>query len=185
MWLLFVFGWAIFLAAVAIVAQQAFGYDLSRAWTHFLELPPGQRLATGTIAVMALALMGVSIFLSRRMSHQEDNLKLLRTRLKVARDDMVVATMNQQHRVGQLCELLTIEGQVVHPALARGWEHRSPGVAHRGLDARLVAQSHEVTGDQSLVVGEQPDRALHRHGLEAAGALVVRVVEEPQQEEGR
>ena len=100
MWLLFVFAWAVFLAVVAIVAQQAFGYDLSRISANFLELPPGQRLATGTIAVMALALMGVSIFLSRRMSHQEDNLRLLRTRLKVARDDMVVAHGLQNHFEG-------------------------------------------------------------------------------------
>jgi hypothetical protein len=106
MWLLFVFAWAAFLAAIAIVAQQAFGYDVSRISTHFLELPPGQRLAAGLIAVMALALMGVSIFLSRRMSYQEDNLKLLRTRLKVARDDMVVAHGLQNHFEGVVQHLV-------------------------------------------------------------------------------
>jgi DNA repair exonuclease SbcCD ATPase subunit len=97
MWLLFVFAWLGLLAAIAIVAQQAFGYDLSRIWAHFLELPPGQRLAAAVIVVLALVLIGVSIFLSRRMSRQEDNLRLLRTRLKMARDDMVVAHGLQNH----------------------------------------------------------------------------------------
>jgi predicted nucleic acid-binding Zn-ribbon protein len=97
MWLLFVFAWLGLLAAIAIVAQQAFGYDLGGIWAHFLALPPGQRLAAAVIVVLALVLIGVSIFLSRRMSRQEDNLRLLRTRLKVARDDMVVAHGLQNH----------------------------------------------------------------------------------------
>jgi hypothetical protein len=97
MWLLFVFAWLGLLAAIAIVAQQAFGYDFSQIWAHFLELPSGQRLAAAVIVVLALVLIGVSIFLSRRMSRQEDNLRLLRTRLKVARDDMVVAHGLQNH----------------------------------------------------------------------------------------
>ena len=68
MWLLFVFAWVCFLALIAVVAQQGFGYDLGRISTHFLELPQGQRWAAGFIVVMAIALIGTSIFLSRRMS---------------------------------------------------------------------------------------------------------------------
>jgi predicted nucleic acid-binding Zn-ribbon protein len=133
MWLLFVFAWAAFLAAIAIVAQQAFGYDVSRISTHFLELRPGQRLAAGLIAVMALALMGVSIFLSRRMSYQEDNLKLLRTRLKVARDDMVVAHGLQNH----------FEGVVQHLV------DSDPREAIASLQKRLTETEQKVALQQS------------------------------------
>lgn len=97
MWLLFVLAWVAFLAAMAFVAQLAFGYDVSRAYAHFFELPPTQRIATAAVAAMALALMGVSIFLSRRMERQEGSLRLLRDRLKGARDDMVVAHGLQKH----------------------------------------------------------------------------------------
>jgi chromosome segregation ATPase len=133
MWLLFVFAWAAFLAAVAVVAQQAFGYDLSRISTQFLEMPPGQRLAAAVIAVMALALMGVSIFLSHRMSHQEDNLKLLRTRLKVARDDMVVAHGLQNH----------FEGVVQHLG------DNDPREAIASLQKRLTETEQKVALQQS------------------------------------
>src|SRR4051794_35923205 len=133
MWLLFVFAWAAFLAAIAIVAQQAFGYDVGRIWTHFLELPPGQRLAAGLIALMALALMGVSIFLSRRMSHQADNLKLLHTRLKVARDDMVVAHGLQNH----------FEGVVQHLV------DSDPREAIASLQKRLTETEQKVALQQS------------------------------------
>ena len=63
MWLLFVFAWVCFLALIAVVAQQGFGYDLGRLTTHFFELPAGQRWAAATIVVMAVALIGTSIFL--------------------------------------------------------------------------------------------------------------------------
>ena len=50
MWLLFVFAWACFLALIAVVAQQGFGYDLGRLPTHFLELPQGQQAGVRRIA---------------------------------------------------------------------------------------------------------------------------------------
>ncbi len=133
MWLLFVFAWVALLAAVAVVAQQAFGYDLGRISAHFFELPPGQRLATAVIGVMALALMGVSIFLSRRMERQEGNLKLLRDRLKGARDDMVVAHGLQNH----------FDGVVQHLV------DNSPRDAIAALQKRLVETEQKVALQRS------------------------------------
>ena len=100
MWLLFVFAWVCFLALIAVVAQQGFGYDLGRLSTHFFELPSGQRWAAATIVVMAVALIGTSIFLSLRMSRQGESLRMLRARMKSARDDMVVAHGLQNHFEG-------------------------------------------------------------------------------------
>ena len=43
MWLLFVFAWACFLALIAVVAQQGFGYDLGRLVDPFPRTAAGQR----------------------------------------------------------------------------------------------------------------------------------------------
>jgi chromosome segregation ATPase len=106
MWLLFVFAWVCLLALIAVVAQQGFGYDLGRLSAHFLELPQGQRWAAGFIVVMAIALIGTSIFLSRRMSRQDESLRMLRARLKSTRDDMVVAHGLQNHFDGVVQHLV-------------------------------------------------------------------------------
>ena len=55
------FGGLLPATAIAIVAQQAFGYDLSQIWAHFLELPQGQRLAAAVIALLALVLIGLLV----------------------------------------------------------------------------------------------------------------------------
>jgi uncharacterized protein YoxC len=133
MWLLFVFAWVAFLAVVAVVAQQAFGYDLGRISAHFLELPPAQRGATAVVAAMALALIGVSVFLSRRMERQEGNLKLMRDRLKGARDDMVVAHGLQNH----------FDGVVQHLV------DNSPQDAIAALQKRLVETEQKVALQRS------------------------------------
>ena len=74
--------------------------------THFFELPPGQRWAAASVVVMAIALIGTSIFLSLRMSRQGESLRLLRARLKSARDDMVVAHGLQNHFDGVVQHLV-------------------------------------------------------------------------------
>ena len=119
MWLLFVFAWVCFLALIAVVAQQAFGYDLGRISSHFLELPQAQRWAAGFIVVMAISLIGTSIFLSLRMSRQGESLKLLRARLKSARDDMVVAHGLQNHFDGVVQHLVDSTPQEAVAALQK------------------------------------------------------------------
>jgi chromosome segregation ATPase len=97
MWPVFVFVWLAFLAIVAILAQQAFGYDLTHLPAHFQALPLPQRIATGAIAAMAIALIAASIWQAQRASRQEKSLKLLRDRLKTTREDTVVAHALQSH----------------------------------------------------------------------------------------
>ena len=133
MWLLFVFAWVCFLALIAVVAQQGFGYDLGRLTTHFFELPAGQRWAAATIVVMAVALIGTSIFLSLRMSRQGENLRLLRARMKSARDDMVVAHGLQSH----------FDGVVQHLV------DSTPQQAIAELQKRLVETEQKVALQQS------------------------------------
>lgn len=133
MWLLFVFAWVCFLALIAVVAQQGFGYDLGRLTTHFFELPAGQRWAAAAIVVMAVALIGTSIFLSLRMSRQGENLRLLRARMKSARDDMVVAHGLQNH----------FDGVVQHLV------DSTPQQAIAELQKRLVETEQKVALQQS------------------------------------
>lgn len=94
MWLFFLFAWFVLLAAVAFLAQQAFGYDIGHlpAWFAGLSMP--QRIATGTILVVALALIGATAW---RLSRQDRRLDKMRERLKKTREDVVVAHALQNH----------------------------------------------------------------------------------------
>lgn len=58
MWLFFLVAWLGLLAAVALLAQQALGYDIAHLPAWFAGLPVPQRIATGVIAALALALIG-------------------------------------------------------------------------------------------------------------------------------
>jgi hypothetical protein len=60
MWLFFLVAWFVLLAAIAIFAQQALGYDAGHLPAWFGGLPVPQRIATGAILALALALIGAS-----------------------------------------------------------------------------------------------------------------------------
>ncbi|MGY3124996.1 uncharacterized protein YdcH (DUF465 family) [Bradyrhizobium sp. S3.14.4] len=94
MWLFFVVAWFVLLAAIAIVAQQAFGYDVANLPALFADLPMPQRLATGAIVTLGLALIGAPAW---RLSRQDRRLNTLRDRLKKTREDVVVAHALQNH----------------------------------------------------------------------------------------
>jgi predicted nucleic acid-binding Zn-ribbon protein len=144
MWLLFVFAWLCFLVLIAVVAQQGFGYDLGRLSAHFLELPLGQRWAAAVIVVMAIALIGTSIFLSLRMSRQGESLRMLRARLKSAREDMVVAHGLQNH----------FDGVVQHLV------DSTPQEAIAALQQRLTATEQKVALQQSQDVATDIEEQL-------------------------
>lgn len=144
MWLLFVFAWVCFLALIAVVAQQGFGYDLGRLSGHFFELPQGQRWAAGLIVLMAIALIGTSIFLSLRMSRQGESLRVLRARMKSARDDMVVAHGLQNH----------FDGVVQHIV------DSTPQEAIASLQKRLVETEQKVALQQSQDVATDIEEQL-------------------------
>ncbi|MFT4118274.1 hypothetical protein [Bradyrhizobium sp.] len=94
MWLLFLFAWFALLAAVAILAQQAFGFDIGHLPALFAGLSVPQRVASGAIVVGGLALVGASAW---RLSRQDRRLDKLRDRLKRTREDVVVAHALQNH----------------------------------------------------------------------------------------
>jgi chromosome segregation ATPase len=97
MWPVFILLWLAFLAIAAIFAQQAFGYDLGHLPAQFSALPLPQRLAAGSTVIMAMALIGASIWHARTASRQERGLKVLRDRLKATREDTVIAHALQSH----------------------------------------------------------------------------------------
>ncbi|MGY3394780.1 DNA repair exonuclease SbcCD ATPase subunit [Bradyrhizobium sp. USDA 3311] len=94
MWLFFLVAWFVLLAAIAIFAQQAFGYDVAHLPALFAGLPMPQRIATGALLAVALALIGATAF---RVSRQDRRLVKLRDRLKKTREDVVVAHALQNH----------------------------------------------------------------------------------------
>jgi chromosome segregation ATPase len=94
MWLFFLVAWFVLLAAIAIFAQQALGYDVCHLPAWFGGLPVPQRVATGAILALALALIGASAW---RLSRQDRRLDTLRDRLKKTREDVVVAHALQNH----------------------------------------------------------------------------------------
>ncbi len=94
MWLFFLVAWFALLAAIAVFAQQAFGYDVAHLAAWFAGLPVPQRIATGTILAAGLALIGASAW---RLSRQDRRLDTLSDRLKKTREDVVVAHALQNH----------------------------------------------------------------------------------------
>lgn len=94
MWLFFLVAWFVLLAAVAFLAQQAFGYDVSHLPAWFATLPVPQRIATAAIAAVGLALIGATAW---RLLRQDRRLNTLRDRLKKTREDVVVAHALQNH----------------------------------------------------------------------------------------
>ena len=94
MWLFFLVAWVVLLAAIAFLAPQAFGYDITHLPAVFTGLPMPQRIAAGAILVVGLALISAATW---RLSRQDRSLKTLRDRLKKTREDVVVAHALQNH----------------------------------------------------------------------------------------
>ena len=97
MWLFFVLFWLGLLAVLAVVTQQAFGYDFATIPALFHALPPTQRFVTGALVFMILSLIAATIFQAYRITHQQRNLKSLRERIKGARQETMVAMGSQDH----------------------------------------------------------------------------------------
>jgi len=94
MWLFFLVAWFGLLAAIAAFAQLTLGYDVAHLPALFLALPMPQRIATGALLAVALALIGATAW---RLSRQDRRLDTLRDRLKKTREDVVVAHALQNH----------------------------------------------------------------------------------------
>ncbi|MDA9492169.1 hypothetical protein [Bradyrhizobium sp. CCBAU 11361] len=94
MWLFFLVAWFVLLAAIVLLVQQAFGYDLTHLPALLAGLPMSQRIATGALPAVALALIGATAW---RLSRQDRRLGTLRDRLKKTREDVVAAHALQNH----------------------------------------------------------------------------------------
>ena len=93
MWLFFLVAWFGLLAAVALLSL-ALGHDVAQLPAWFGALPLPQRIATGVLLILALALIGATAW---RISRQDRRLVTLRERLKKTREDVVVAHALQNH----------------------------------------------------------------------------------------
>lgn len=60
MWLFFLVAWVVLLAAIAFLAPQGFGYDITHLPALFAGQPMPQRIAVGAILLVGLALIGAS-----------------------------------------------------------------------------------------------------------------------------
>lgn len=94
MWLFFLVAWFALLAVIAVLAQQAFGYDIAHLPAWFAGLSVPQRTAIGAMLVLAVALIVGSAW---RLSRQDRSLRTLRDRLRKTREDVVVAHALQNH----------------------------------------------------------------------------------------
>jgi chromosome segregation ATPase len=71
------FAWLVLLAAMAVLAEQVFHFDLTHGPAALLALPPSQQVAIGLIALMALSLMASAIWQSHRLARQENYFRSL------------------------------------------------------------------------------------------------------------
>ena len=69
------FSWVVRLVAIAFLAQPAFGYDIAHLPASFAALPMPQRIATGTVGAIALALIGATTW---RLLRQDRSLNAAR-----------------------------------------------------------------------------------------------------------
>ena len=97
MWLFFALFWVVLLVVLAVLAQQIFGYDIARISSTFRGLTATQQFMAGALGFMAVSLIVATIFQADRISRQQTSLKLLRERLKGARQDTMVALGSQNH----------------------------------------------------------------------------------------
>ena len=86
-WLL-VFAWIVLLGALAVFAQQAFGFNLDAAARHLMALPLPERAMAGAAALFGVFLVGASVWQSGRLAQRSKAVKSLQMNL----DRMLSAT---------------------------------------------------------------------------------------------
>ena len=86
-WLL-VLAWILLLGALAILSQQAFGFNLDEAAKHLMALPLPERAMAAAAALMGVLLIGTSVWQSGRLAQRSKAVKGLQVDL----DRMLTAT---------------------------------------------------------------------------------------------
>jgi len=92
----FAIAWLVFGVAVAVFAQQPFGYDLARLPAWFSKLPPVSELAICLLVFLVFCLIGSAIWLADRLDRQGRAIKQLRSRLDGVRLTTKVAEEQQR-----------------------------------------------------------------------------------------
>ena len=86
-WLM-VFAWIVLLGALAILSQQAFGFNLDEAAKHLMALPLPERAMAAAAVLMGVLLIGTSVWQSGRLAQRSKAVKSLQIDL----DRMLTAT---------------------------------------------------------------------------------------------
>jgi chromosome segregation ATPase len=86
-WLL-VLAWIVLLGALAILSQQAFGFNLDEAAKHLMALPLPERAMAAAAVLMGVLLIGTSVWQSGRLAQRSKAVKSLQIDL----DRMLTAT---------------------------------------------------------------------------------------------
>jgi hypothetical protein len=92
----FMIMWLVLVAAVAVFAQQPFGYDLARLPAMFSALPSTGQLTSVLIGVLIFCLIGSAIWQADRLDRQGREIKQLRVRLDGVRLTTKIAEEQQR-----------------------------------------------------------------------------------------
>jgi hypothetical protein len=131
-WLL-VLAWIVLLSAMAIFAQQAFGFNLDQAAKQVLALPLPERAMAIAAALLGVALVGTSVWQSGRLAQRSKAVRSLQLDL----DRMLSATAQVE------------EAQRGFDAAAGSLDHSEPVQAIASLQKRLSDAEERAAFHQS------------------------------------
>jgi chromosome segregation ATPase len=131
-WLLLL-AWIVLLSALAVFAQQAFGFNLDQAAKHVLALPLPERAMAIAAALLGVALVGTSVWQSGRLAKRSKAVRSLQLDL----DRMLSSTAQVE------------EAQRSFDAAAGSLDHSEPVQAIASLHKRLADAEERAAFHQS------------------------------------
>jgi chromosome segregation ATPase len=131
-WLLLL-AWIVLLSALAVFAQQAFGFNLDQAAKHVLALPLPERAMAIAAALLGVALVGTSVWQSGRLAKRSKAVRSLQLDL----DRMLSSTAQVE------------EAQRSFDAAAGSLDHSEPVQAIASLHKRLSDAEERAAFHQS------------------------------------
>ena len=88
--------WLVLLAATIVLASFAFHFDLTQLPAAFQALSPAQQVAAVLIALVALALIGSTLWQAYRIAHQEQHASAMRGGILGAKKGAALAASSQK-----------------------------------------------------------------------------------------
>jgi chromosome segregation ATPase len=131
-WLL-VLAWIVLLGTVAILAQQAFGFNLDEAAKRLMALPLPERAMAGAAALMGVFLVGASVWQSGRLAQRSKVVKGQQMNL----DRMLAATVQAE------------DAQRGYDSAAESLDNSEPVQAIASLHKRLSEAEERAAFHQS------------------------------------